>query len=266
MRHFTLSALIACFAAIPAGAQFNTYYKGMVREGGKDVPATAQFSVEPGRVAVVMKGARATRMLFFEKDQVLRLVDDTHGMYLDLGKTTRDAMGPGISAQLAEAQKQLDKLPPAQRAMAQQMLQSNMAGRKPVPSQYVWTQEKKTIAGYETTRVNIIEGSVKKAEYWGTTSSDLKMSDGERSTMLAMQDYLRTYLIMVTPAGEGSGEARAFMWDTSVDGYPVVTRCFTGDEMTLELELDAHDRKALSGDLFAIPSGYKKQEMPTMGH
>ena len=262
MRHLTLSAIVACCATASAGAQFNTYYQGKVHEGGKDVPATAQFSIEPGRVAVVLKGSRAFRMLFLEKDQVLRIVDDTHAMYIDLDKATAS----GASAQLAEMQKQLEKLPPAQRAMAQQMMQSHMGDSKEVHSEYVWTTEQKTIAGYETIRVNVMQGAVKKAEYWGTKSSDFKMSDGQRSTMLAMQDYLRNYLIMVTSAGEGSGEARAFEWDTSVDGYPIVTRCFKGGEMTLELELVAHDRNALSSDLFAIPSGYKKQEVPTMGH
>ena len=38
-------------------------------------PATAQFSVEEGRVAMIMKGARSSRMLFLEKEQVLRIVD-----------------------------------------------------------------------------------------------------------------------------------------------------------------------------------------------
>ena len=91
------------------------------------------------------------------------------------------------------------------------------------------------------------------------------MSDAERQAMLAMQDYLRNYLIMVSPAGGENGEARAFQWDTSVDGYPVLSRCFRGDEMTLELQLKSVDRKALSKDLFEIPSGYKKQDIPGGG-
>jgi len=256
------AAFIAASWAGPADAQFNAYYKGKVREGGKDVPATAQFSLEPGRVAVVMRSTTTRRMLFVESDHVLRLVDDTRGTYLELPKLSEGAAG--VSAQLAEMQRQLDRLPPEQRAMAQQMMQGAMGAMQQPADQYVWSTDKRTISGYEATRVDVMQGGVKRAEYWGTPSADFRMSDAQRATMLAMQDYLRTSMISASPAGGGA--SRAFQWDTSVDGYPVLTRCFTGDEMTLELELQAADRKPLSADLFTIPSSYRKQEIPTGGH
>jgi hypothetical protein len=264
MRRMFPIALVAACWTVPAGAQLNTYYKGMVREGGRDVPAMAQFSVEPGRVAMIMRGATTRRMLYLESEQVLRLVDDTRESYVDLGKESGPGgMASGLAAQMAEMQRQLAKMPAAQRGMAQQMMQNAMGAMQQPPDQYVWSTEKKTIAGYDATRVDIMQAGVKKSEYWGTTSADFRMSDAERKTMLAMQEYLRNYIITVNPAG--GGQARAFQWDTSKDGYPVLTRCFNGDEMTLELQLQSVDRKALSGDLFAIPSNYKKQEMPTTG-
>jgi hypothetical protein len=254
-----LTPAIVVAAAAPAGAQLNTYYRGTVREGGKYVPATAQFSLEPGRVAMILRSGTTRRMLFLESEQVLRMVDDTRGSYADLGAMSGQPANP--SAQLAEMQRQLDRLPPEQRAMAQQMMQSTMGAAQPAPDTYVWTTERKTIAGYDATRVEVMQGSVKRAEYWGTKSADFRMSDAERKTMLAMQDYLRNYIIMVTPAG--GGEARAFQWDTSVDGYPVLSRCFKDGEMTVELQLDSLNRKPLAGDLFAIPSSYTKEQMPT---
>jgi hypothetical protein len=203
-------------------------------------------------------------MLYLESEHVLRLIDDTHGSYLDLGKASGPgSMASGVAAQMAEMQKQLDKLPPEQRGMAQQMMQQAMGATQQAPDQYVWSTEKKTISGYDATRVDVMQAGVKRAEYWGTTSADLKIAEGERNTILAMQDYLRNYLIMVTPTG--GGEARAFEWDTSMDGYPVLTRCFNRGEMTLELQLQSVDRKALSGDLFAVPPTYAKQEMPAAG-
>ena len=257
-RACVIAALVAASSTVPARAQLNTYYQGKVREGGKDVPATAQFSLEPGRVAVIMRGATVRRMLFLESEQVLRLVDDSRRIYIDLGKASGTASD--LAAQLAEMQKQLDQLPPEQRAMAQQMMRSTMGAMQQPPDRYVWSTDRRTIAGYDATRVDVMQGDEKKAEYWGTKSADFRMTDAERKTMLAMQEYLRNYLIIVNPAG--GGEARAFQWDTSVDGYPVLSRCFKGGEMTLELQLESVDRKALSGDLFAIPSTYTKQEQP----
>jgi hypothetical protein len=266
MRRILLIALAAACWNAPAGAQLNTYYKGTVREGGQDGPLTAQFSVEAGRVAMIMRGTTTRRMLFLESEQVLRLVDDTHGSYVDLGNASGPgSMAAGMAAQMAEMQKQLDKLPPEQRRMMQGMMQGRMGAtpQAQTPDQYVWSTEHKTISGYDATRVDIMQGTVKKAEYWGTKSPDFRMSDAERSTMLAMQAYLRNYLITVTPAG--GGQTRAFEWDTGTDGYPVLTRCFNGDEMTLELQLQSVDRKALPGDLFAIPANYQKQEFAIPG-
>jgi len=266
MRSSVLIILATFAAAPPAEAQLTTFYRGTERMGDKEVPATAQFSIEKGRAAMVMKGSRAARMLFVEKSEVLRIVDDTGGSYFDLGKATA---GSGPTEMMAELKEQLDQLPPEQRKMAEESMKGALGSAKPPPpTEYVWTKEKKSIAGYECTRVDLMRGSDKRGEYWGTTSKDFRMSDAERKTMLAMQEYLRNFLIMVRPAGAGAGGegTRAFQWDTSVDGYPIVTRCFDGGKMTLDLTLESFNRNAVSKDLFEVPSSYSKYDLPEAEH
>jgi hypothetical protein len=253
MTRLVLIVLILALAAAPAAAELNTYYAGTVLRDGKMIPATAQFSVEPGRVAMILKDAKtSSRMLFVEKEHVLRIVDDTGKNYFDIAKG--QAASPA-----AQMQEQMAHLPPAQRQMAEQMMKGMLGAATPVPDTYVWSQEKKTIGGYECTRVDVMQGTVKKAEYWGTPSPDFRMSEKERASLLAMQEYLRNYMIAVRGGSGGSGE-RAFQWDTSVDGYPIVSRCFNGDQMSLDLQLQSFDRKEPSGDLFQVPKGYKKQD------
>lgn len=260
MRHSALVPLLLLAVAAPAAAQLNTYYRGTQVVDGKEIPATAQFSIEKGRIAMIMKGARSARMIFVESDHRLRVIDDETKSYFDLD---RAGMQKDATSMMAEAQKQMEKLPPDQRAMAEKMMQGALSAQAPPPTKYVWSQEKKTIGGYDCTRVDVMRGDDKRAEYWGTTSKDFTMSDAEHKTILAMQDYLRNFLIMVQPAGGGSGGdgPRAFQWDTSVDGYPVVTRCFDNGKMTLDMALASFDRKALAKDLFETPSGYKKQDV-----
>lgn len=254
MRSSTAIALALLFAASPAAAQLNTYYSGTERKDGKSVPATAQFSVEKGRVAVIMKGSRSSRMLFLEKQGVLRVVDDVSKTYFDLD---RQAMQGGGA--MDQMEKQLAQMPPEQRKMAEQMMQSAMGSAKPKPTTYVWTKEKQTIKGYDCTKVEAMVGDEKRSEYWGTTSADFKMTPDERNTMLAMQGYLYRFMISVR-GGEGDGSSRAFQWDTSVDGYPLVSRCFDHGDTTLDLRLERFDRKPLDKDLFEVSSGFKKQE------
>lgn len=248
--------LVCCLLAAPAGAQLTTTYKGIQREGGKDSPISAQFSVEDGRVAMIMKGPHSARMLFDAKAQVLRIVSDDEKTYLDLDKKTG---GPGDpNSMLAAMQKQLEALPKEQRAMAEQMMKSAMgAGKQAPPLKYVWSTEKQKIAGYECTRVDGMRGADKITEYCGSTSSDFKMSSMERQTMLDMQGYLRNFTIMVQTSDD---TARAFQWDTSTDGYPVLTRCYRNGSLTLELQLDSVNRTPLPASLFELPSGYKKMD------
>jgi hypothetical protein len=261
MRTIALSIAAIAIAAGPARAQLTTFYKGVQRDGQKESPATAQFSVEQGRVGMIMKGSHSSRMLFLEREQVLRMIDDDSKTYFDLSQSSQQ--GPGAAA-IANFQKMLDQMPPEQRKMAEGMMQKSLGGTaQESPTVYVRTNEKKTISGYETTRVEARRGDAKVSEYWGTTSSDLKMSPAERQTMLTMQGYLRNFLITVRSA-DGGG-LRAFEWDTSVDGFPVITRCFRGAETTLDLTLESFHRKPIPDELFALGPDYKKMTMPGVG-
>lgn len=60
---------------------------------------------------------------------------------------------------------------------------------------------------------------------------------------------------MQSADGGGLG---TFQWDNSVEGYPIITRCFRGKETTLDLTLDSFNRKPVPNELFAVPSSYKK--------
>jgi hypothetical protein len=253
-----LITLALCGAAAPVGAQFTTTYTGVQHVNDKDYPATAVFAIENGRIAMILTGAKHVRMLFDDKAQILRLVDEDGKQYVDLTKDSRAAMDP--SGQLAQMQKQLEALPKEQRAMAEGMMKQAMAGMAQGQEQlvYNWTTDKLKIAGYDCTRVEGIRGDQKVTEYCGSTSDDFKLKDSERQTVLDMQGYLRNFLIMVKSDDQS---VRAFAWDTKTDGYPVLSRCFANGKMTLELTLATVSRKGPTDDQFKI-DGFKKMEMP----
>jgi hypothetical protein len=261
VRKLVFTLAIMALAAAPASAQLTALYRGVQREGDKVDSVTTQFSVEPGRVAMILKGSQSNRMVFLEKEQVLRIINDADKSYIDMGKETLKGVSDQVNSQMAMAQKELEKLPPEQRKMAESMIQQTMSAANPSPQvEYVRTDEKQTINGYECTRVEARRGEAKVSEYWGTTSGDFKMSEAEHKTVLAMQDYLRNFTLQVRSA-DGGG-TRAFQWDTSIEGFPIISRCFRGDVTTLDVKLASFNRKPLAKDLFEVPSGYTKQEMP----
>lgn len=251
---FLLFAIVA--AAQPAEAQFTTTYAGTQNDGGGSVPASALFAVEPGHAVMIMKGTRSGRMVFDANAQVLHIINDDDRSYFDVDKS---AGGQGDPMQMI--QQQMANMPPAQRAMAENMMKS-MSGSMPPPLTYVWSTEKRTVAGYECTRVDGMRGSEKVTEYCGSISPDLKLTDTERATMLAMQSYLRNFSIMVKSADDGM---RAFQWDTTTDGYPVVSRCYRHGEMTLDLTLQSVSRRPIPAEAFVLPDGYRKMDLSGMG-
>lgn len=263
MRRIPLIALLLLGAAGTSEAELNAYYRGVDRMTSKEVPATAQFSIEPGRVAMVMKGSSNGRMLFLEEEDVLRFVDDAAKTYFDMGKSWIRSDNADLAAGLED---QLAELPPEQRDAARDLVRQSLGSTgAPSPTEYVRTKEKTKVLGYECTKVEIMRGEEKRGEYWGTASDEFHWSDAEHQTMLAMQEYLRNFTIKVVPAGAGVGETRAFEWDTSADGFPLITRCFEMGEMTLDLKAESFDRKALAKDLFQIPSDYKELSIPVPG-
>jgi hypothetical protein len=258
MRAFALLVLGLVVSAAPAAAQFNAYYAGTQRVNGKDLPCSTQFSVEKGRVAVLLEGPNRSRMLFTQKDGKLRVVDDETRSWFDLDRKQLD----GMNSAMADMQKQLAEMPAAQREMAESLMKGRLGGVKsPPPSVYVWSKDQQTVNGYACTRVDVMQGDVKKAEYWGSTSPDFKLGDAEHEAVLAMQGCLRDFMIMVSSGGAAGTETRPFQWDTSVDGYPLISRCYDGDVMTLDVKLQRFDRKPLASDLFQVPDGYTKQDL-----
>jgi hypothetical protein len=256
MRTLVSIALAALGLPLPLAAQLTTTYSGVQKDGGKTVPATAQFSVREGKIAMIMTGLRSARLLFDQKAEVLHVVSDDDKKYFDLDKKTVGEM----SGMMANMQAQLAKMPAEQRAMAEQMMKSAMGGKQPEFA-YVRTNEKLNVSGYECTRVEGMRGSDKITEYCGSTSSDFKISGDERQTILDMQGYLRNFTITVKSADEAT---RAFQWDYATDGYPVITRCFRNGQMTLDLKLDSLSRQPIPSSLFEIPKGYQKMDVNSM--
>jgi len=257
MRSLMLFPVALCATAAPAptSAQLTTTYTGTQRDGDKDVPASAEFTIQNGRALMVMKGSRAMRMIFDARAGVLHIISDDDKSFFDITRANAAAGDP--SGMMGEMQKQMEKMPKEQRAMAEGMMKGMMgsAATQP-PLTYVWSKETREIAGYQCTLVAGMRGDNKVTEYCWSTSNDFMMSDAERATMLDMQGYLRNFGISV----QSGDETRAFQWDTSVDGYPVLTRCYRNGTMTLELQLGSVSRKPLTDEMFEMPRGYKPMD------
>ena len=244
-----VTILAALAVARPAAADLNTYYKGTEWFEGKAYPASAQFSCGTGRVALALKGVRDFRMLLLEDQKMLRVVDDTKKECIDMP----GGMGAGMTA---EMEKQLEKVPAAQREMAKAMMEKMMPAATTLPAnEYVVTDKHETIRGNLCTRVDVMREGHRHADYWATQCDSFRLTDDEVRSVALMHEYMGQ-----SGFGEQTGgpASQAFVWDTK-GGYPLRTHCYNGDTMTLELELAAFDRKPVDTSLFDVPKGYKQR-------
>jgi hypothetical protein len=248
-----LSLPLLMLAAPLANAALTTYYKGTVYEDGQDVPATAAMSYQDDRVAMQMSSVkRHYRMVYQVKDDLLTIVDDGNQTYVDLQGGVGNAMDAQMKAQL-------DRMPPEQRKMAEQMMQNmrGMLAQKAVPDEYVWTTDTETHGNYRCTWVTVMQGNVKRAAYCGTPSSDFSLSEKEHAAAIGFAHALGTSSILVKD--DRGSQMRMFEWDSAKDGYPVVSRCFRDDRVILNLELQTFNHDKTPKELFDIPRNYKKQ-------
>jgi hypothetical protein len=253
LRHL-YAVSTARLVADPASAQINAYYRGTERVGTRAVPATAQLSLEKGRVSITVKGAHPFRMILIEKDETFRIIDDVDRTYLDVESGGDDDVMTDVEKELT------DMSPEDQKLFRQTMAQ---ALGSPSKVTYVASKDSTRVTGVRCTRVDVLHDGVKKGEYWSTIADAYKVGDGERATMRVLNESLGGALPIVQSSG-GSG-VRAFEWDTSKAGFPIVTRCIDGQVVTLDLTLEAFDRKPLVDAWFKIPKGYRKTEM-SPGH
>ncbi len=245
-------------AAVPAVAQLDTRYEGTQLVDGKHVPASTEFAVDKDRVAAVFKGARSSRMIYERKGGVLRLIDDDSKSWFDLAENDRNRMTDAM----AQMQKQMAQMPAGQREMAEKMMGGMLSSMSSAPpAVYVRSTDTLTVMGYTCTRVDVMRGDEKRAEYWGTTSPDFELTSEERATRIAMQGAMGAMNVFARAGGPGGGETRPFEWDTKLEGYPLISRCFDGGTMTLDLHLVSFDRKPLDPVLFEVPKGYTQQEL-----
>jgi hypothetical protein len=254
MRATTVVLVGVFFATSQAHAALNAVYKGTAEVDGKKIPAVASMSLADDRAAFTMQADENFRILFLQKENLLRVVNDSDQTYIDM-------QGGMANFMSQEMEKELAQMPPEQRRMAEQMMQnmgSAVAASTP-PTRYVWTEETGTVKGYPCTWVRIMEGDKKKADYCGTSAADFKISDAELKSATGLNKALDMTPAMKGGSAQSRDEALGFAWDTSKDGYPIIARCFNGDRMVLDLELDSFNRQPPPAKLFEIPEGYKKR-------
>lgn len=266
-RLVAVVALVAALAAAatPARADLNLVYTNIETKGSKTTETTARWSMDAKRVAVVVDGEDAARLLYDADTKVLRMVADSKKRYFEVDEKSMEEFAATMKELRLQMEQQLAAMPADQQAMARDMMKKVMGdmAKEVGPPEYLRMSETKTVAGFKSTRYDVVRDGVKVGETWTSTDPQLKLTAEEMAAFLAMQEHLGRFMDTMLGLVKSLGVdiSGAFRVDKSVEGFPVQSIQMEGDTVTMETTLTKADREPLDVALFIVPKDYKKEEI-----
>jgi len=226
-----------------------------------------------------MSGDELDRMTFYTEGNVSRMdqagrdgrfsviFKDAEFIYLDHGEqiylVMDEAMLQGIASQISEAMKEMEEqlaaMPPAQRAMVEQMMKEQMGGA--TPSQVVANIEIREIGSdryedYDCTLAEMIEDGVKVQEICSVDFADVDGSGDVRDSFIKMGELLNELYNAIPFAGQGARNPMEILDD--LDGFPVRAVEFEDGQAVRETVLLSTGEQPVDSAMFSVPAGYSR--------
>ena len=124
---------IVTLAAVCAAASTASAAQGVLVVETSTVngsPRTTQVQIEPTRMRTEIANQNgATQVVVFDgSKQILYMIDPGAKSYSEMTKADVDAAGARLGGAMAEMQKALESMPPAQRAQMEAMMKGRLGG------------------------------------------------------------------------------------------------------------------------------------------
>jgi len=264
MKGFTVRALTlvaVCAAASSASAADGVLVVETTTMNG--TPRTSQVQIEPNRIRTEVTGPDGSSqvVIFDGAKQVLYLVNPASKTYSTMTKADVDAAGAQLGSAMAQMQKALEGMPPAQRAQMEAMMKGRGMPGMGTPARTEYRRggtskvSKWTCDVYES-----FQNNAKTGEMCTVSPSALGFTAADFEVSRQLAEFLRGLL----PQGAdqlfqvGNASQQGF------SGVPVRrVATVAGREMVTELTNVA--RQTFPDSLFAIPDGFTQQASPLSG-
>ena len=200
--------------------------------------------------------------MIFLGDKFL-VVDHDEKSYIIMDEAMLDAVSSKISEAMKQMEAQLASMPPEQRAMAEQMMQSQMPGmmgdQEPSPMR-VETIGPGEWRGRNCTRYAVFVGPEKSQD---VCAAPLDQVDGAADMMEAFHGMAK-FVKKLTESLPGplaasiSDNPGAVM--EQIDGFPVHSVEYQYGQASGEVSLESIEEQELEASVFAAPDGYKLED------
>jgi hypothetical protein len=255
---FTLAAI--CAAASTASAAQGVLIVQTSTVNG--APRTVQTQIEATRMRTEIAGQNGTQVVIFDGGkQIMYMVDPAGKTYSEMTKADVDAAGAQIGDAMAQMQKALEGMPPAQRAQMEAMMKGRLGGMPGGRGPAAKTEYRRagtakvskwTCDVYEAFQNNQKTGEVctVSASTLGFTANDFEVSR-----------QLAAFMRGLAPQGADQILQAGRLQEQGFEGVPVRTT-MTVAGVQIVSEMSAVSRQTFADSVFAVPDGFTKRESP----
>ncbi len=213
----------------------------------------AMLRVEPG------SGGFTENITILFRDDALIIVNDGEKTYSRLDEESIKAMSGQVNAAMKMLEEQMANMPAEQRAMMEKMMKGKMPSASNRPSIRLEQQGREKVGGHDCARYVIFEDDEKVSEVFAAPISSIDGADQAMQALRGMAEFGRKLVEAMPAAGQMAGLADGpFAMLDQIEGFPVLTRFYDGDEVIQEVELKSIVSRTLDSALFSPPAGYKE--------
>ena len=256
-----LAVLALSLSMLPqlAGAAVLIHFRHASPGGAEPTAAKAwvesdRFRMETGDQVVIFRGDK----------QLLWMVDAKNGRYFEMTAEQLRKTGEMMSGMMAQMQEQLKALPPEQRAMAEKMMAGKMPGMaEPAAEPKIEsTGKRETINGFPCTEYRVARDGAVKQELWVTDWNNLGLEASDFKVFEDMAAFVKNATGPMKDLGSAGWAHKYGKEEGALPGVPVRTVTLTSHGKSVD-EIGSVERKKAEPGLFEVPSGLRKEALPT---
>ncbi len=218
-------------------------------------------------------GNQPGEMIFLGGKNELLMIDHKRRNYMAINEEQMLALASKMEQAMAEYQKMLANVPPAQRKMMEKMMGNRMPqgmGSSTPESaiEIKETGEKENINGYPTRKYEIHRNGSLQQEQWVTDWSNMEGSEEFAQAFEGLASLFNQFMKSMTQGPMGAIMAQRLnpnSWLTQMEktgGFPVMTRIYGADgKLTRETKIIGAEKKDIDASEFSVPKKYKRQKM-----
>lgn len=274
MKTKYLSSLLVALAALihsqlSAGVVFTLSTKDLNNPDGS---GQAQLYVDGKNLKMDFTGSTAGSgsMIFRGEEKTMLMIDNKRKQYVEMDEAAITKLSNQMNQAMAQMNEALKNVPPAQRAMMENMMKERMGALMPkaedkIPTTLEKGTKNKTIAGYDTKHFIQKRGNQITNEFWIADWKAIKEGENVMGAFKEMSAFLNKMMDAISQGPinfiDSMMDDNMFQQLEELGGFPVSTIDYDNGSPSRESTLESIEAKDFAKSTFAAPKGFKKQRI-----